>query len=488
MSTQKPLLVEADNFRIYLRGQKKMIIIATCVSAACFIMLKYFFPLPDFFVDSTSYVACAFYKMDVAYRPMGYSNFLRMLHNISSASLFTVFIQYFLFFLSSLFCFFSMDYLAGLPEKPRWPLLIVILVNPLLIFQTNLISSDSVFCSLTVIWFTSCLWIIRQHKWWALLLQLIFLYCCFCVRYTAMFFPVIAVAGFIFCRGNRKYKFLGVALSVSVILFAVRHQKDLTEEKTSTRVFSGFAGWQIANNALYCYKELNINNDDLPTKELRTVDKVIRRYIDSIPTSKGAIGTAYIWDSRSPLIQFQYMAVRYLYLTRFESWFAVSKPFNDYGWYIVRNFPRQFMLCYILPNTKKYFYPDAEALANYNCTNVQLPEETKEWFNLSEDHISCGFEGLQHGVISVYPFVSLLLNVFNIAAIFFFLFMALRRRRKISHYSWTIYLTWSLFYFAFAMFTIFATAVNLRFMDPIFVLGLIMPFALLNSIRPINQT
>jgi len=473
-----------NNFWSYLISQKKIILFALCISAVCFILLKYCFPYPDFFIDSTSYVEWAVHNYEVDYRPVGYSQFLRLVHQISPNSLFTVFIQYVLFFLSSLFCLFSIDYLFRIGERLKLLLMIVVLINPILILQANLISSDSLFCSLTVVWFTLCLWIIKKQNWWALFLQLLVLYLNFEVRYTALFYPVASSLAFVLCPAKLKYKFIGIALTLVTILVFINRQKDLIEEKTGTRVFSGFAGWQIANNVLYCYKNIDIAANDLPSKDLQVIDQYVKRYIDTIENEPGFVGTQYMWDRRSPLKQYQYMVMKSTREIYIKAWFIVSKPFNEYGWYIIRNYPKEFLRYYIMPNTKNYFYPGLEALASYNASTGPLPAETKEWFDFDTDNLNCRYAHIQESTMILYPSISLILNVFNIAAIFLFLFRALRTRKKMSGDIWRLFLFWSVFYFAFMAFIIFATPIVLRYLDPIFILGFVLPFPLLSYIWP----
>ena len=188
-----------DNFISYLRGQKLLLIVAGCLSVVLYPLLRYCYPLPDLFVDSVNYVLWAQYDLPVAYRPVGYSVFLQLVHGVSESSGAVVFAQYLLFVLSSVFFFFSVDYLFGLPKKLALPILVVILCNPILLFQSNLISSDSLFCSLTIVWLTTCLWIVKRPGWWPLIAQLLFLSLAFRVRYIAMFFPVVAIVAFIAC-------------------------------------------------------------------------------------------------------------------------------------------------------------------------------------------------------------------------------------------------------------------------------------------------
>jgi hypothetical protein len=472
--------IQKDTFWTYVRTQKKMILIASVISTACFTVLKYCFPYPDFFVDSINYVLWAVDKFDVAYRPTGYSYFLRLTHTISASATFTVFIQYLLFFLSSLFFFFSADYLFGLPAKLKWLLLIIIVINPILVFQTNLISSDSLFCSLTVSWFTLCLWIVRRPGWLVMMLQSLVLYLSFSVRYAAMFYPLITIVAFILSVSGKWYKLTGIALTAGSMLFAIERQANANEQETGTRTFSGFSGWQIANNALYCYKKISVNTIDLPTSQTQVIDALVKRYIDSVD-APDAVGYVYLWDKNSPLKKYLHVKEYRDHIDYFKAWFAVSGPMSDYGWYIVRNYPGAFTRYYILPNTLNYFYPDKEIMANYNASGITLSPETKAWFDMDADNLSCRFPDLQKNIIAVYPACSLLLNVFSIVAILLFLSRNFRSWKKTRREVRSLFLLWCCFYFVFMAFTIFATAVSLRYMDPFYIIGLVIPFILIRK-------
>ncbi|MCW3121823.1 MAG: hypothetical protein JWQ38_1315 [Flavipsychrobacter sp.] len=467
------------SFLPYLSGQKRMIFIAAGISAICFLLLKVLFPYPDLYVDSTNYVFWAVNKFDVAYRPTTYSDFLRWAHSVAPGATFTVFIQYLLFFLSSMFCFLSADFLLVIPGKLKWPLLLAILLCPLPLLQTNLISSDSLFCSATVTWFTLCLWVVSRHTWWVLILQALLLVLCFELRYAAMFFPVVAIVAFICSSSSLPYKAIGILLTVSVIFFCVDRQTKLNKEATDTEIFSGFSGWQIANNALYCYKHVDVDNNDLPSVQLQTLDKIVKRYIDTVGVQDGELGSSYIWHNLSPLKMYCRLVEHKNKILYSSAWFSISPMLDEYGWYIIRHFPGAYVKYYILPNTVKFFYPDREALVNYNSDNLTLPEETKKWFEMDINKLECKLPGLQKGIISMFPAISMLLNLFNIGALFVFCNRHRKVWGKVNREIKVMFITWAAFYCCFMVFSILASPVNLRFMDPIFVLGVIMPVILL---------
>lgn len=470
-----------NDFRSYLRANKKTILITIGVSLPFFCILKYIYPYPDLFVDSNNYVDWAVRDLAVSYRPTGYTYLLKFLHGISDSAMFTIFVQYLFFLLSTLFCMLSADHLYGIPKKLMLPLLIAIVANPMLLLQVNMVSSDTIFSSLTVVWFTLCMWIAKRGNIPLILAQILLLYLCFEIRFMAMFYPVVAMVAIYFSTSKWTYKIAGMGLTIFVILLAVEREKDLVEKATGTRVFSGFSGWQIANNALYAYKYMDVDVTDMPSNEMKVLDGCVRFFIDSVNTVPGEVSSSYIWDRKSPLKQFVMANSVRSHIPYFPLWFSTSQLYNEYGWYLIKTFPKQYFQHFLLPNTRQYFYPDKEALWDYCDGRPQIPPATKQWFNFDTDVLSNRAPGLQKSIMPAFPALSMLLNAFNVLAIFYFLVRTFRVRKLVPSGMWKFFLTWSFFYLSFVGFTIFAASVNLRFMDPIFVLGFIAPFVLLRG-------
>jgi len=474
--------VPGNIFFKYLLSQKRLLIIAVAVFAVLYLALKFFFPLPDFFGDSFTYIGDAMINSDITFRPKGYPIFLMLMHYISGSANFVVFAQYLLFFLSTLFCFFSCDHLFGFPEKFKKVAFYLALVNPVLIFQANLISSDSLFCSLTVVWFTLCFWAIKKHNWPALILQAVFLVLCFQVRYTALFFPLVGVAAFTFSRGRVLYKLAGIAITISVIYFSVERQKNLIKAETGEPIFSGFSGWQIANNVLCYYKEIKVDKDDFPSIESELVDRFVKRVIDSVYTPN-YVGTKYIWDKTSPLKIYLYARLKYTKNIYYREWWLASRPLSEFGWSIIKHNPMAYARYFMAPNFINFLYPDPEALTNYDGWHSILTIGSRQWYGLESDHLYCRFPGLQKKIIAIYPAIFFILNLVNLVLIFAFLFKNLKIWRKTDKYARSLFYIWSLFYFGYLLFSVFSTTVLLRYLDPLFTLGIVMPFVLFQQYK-----
>lgn len=467
-----------ETFYRYLAAQKKMILVATAISVVCFVLLKYCFPVPDFNPDSTNYIDWAFRKFDVAFRPVGYSYFLRLLHAVTDSHLFFVFIQFVLFFLSTLYCFFSIDYLYGIPAKYRWPIFIAVVCNPVLIIQTNLITSDTIFCSLTVTWFAVCLWMLKKMNWQTFVAQILLLFICFEMRYTALFYPFVTIFIILISGAKKAYKLVTVLITVAVIFASIEWHKNENERVTGARVLSGFSGWQLANNALYCYKHVTIDTSELPSVQSKIINHFVEKYIDSV-TIVDEVGFEFLWLPKSPLKKYMRIKQQFDRLPYLEEWYVSSISMNEYGWYIISHNPGPFMRYFIWPNFKRYLYPDPETIKNYYTSKVEIPQITVDWFKLKSAAITCRFPDLEKWIILPYPAICLLMEIFNVFAICVFAFRAFRVWRGIPLMVKGLFLSWTFYYFAFMAFSVFASAVNLRFLDPFFILGYIIPFILL---------
>jgi hypothetical protein len=478
----KTLPAAGEDFKTYLLTNKKLILSGAAVSFTLFALLKVLFPDPDFFLDSYSYVEDAIKRPDITYRPRGYANFLSILHSISSAPLFTVFVQFIVFLLSSVFFVFSSDYLFGLPQKLKAVVFYLAIVNPILLLQTNLVSSDSLFCSLTVTWFTFCLWAIRRPNWFVLLAQVVLLLFCFHVRYTAMYFPAIAVAFFLFSKGNLVYKMAGIVLSCGLIYHSVEMQKEEMYRVTYVRMLSAFSGWQIANNVLCYYKEIDVRKEDLPTFDAENIDEFVKKFINDHYIEGNNIGTYYLWEPKSPLKYYLAARKERSGNSYFLEWCICAELFNDYAWAIIKQYPMAYVRYFMGGNLKHYVYPNPEALDNYDRWHSAIPAGTKTWFGFNKDHLECRFPNLQEKIIAPYPAISFIINIANILVLALLLFFIIKYRKRADRDTLRLFFSWGTFYFSFVLFCLFSTIVLLRYLDPLFMLGLVMPFVLVERI------
>ena len=477
MKIGKPLLSLKEGFAAYLLNQKTSLAIwfsVVCIQGA---LVNFLFPYPNFFSDSYTYVADAISDLGFSYRPQGYPDYLIYLHKLLPSPGFAAFMQYVLFVLSSFLCVLSCGYLFGLSKRQTNWLLAVVLLNPMLVFTANLISSDSLFCSLTVLWFTSLLWVIRRSGWINLIINGALLLVCLHVRYTALFYFFVSAIAFIASKGKLHIKIAGIAVSLMVIWGYVNWQENKNDDLFHVRIFSAFANWQIANNALCYYKKLDVSPSDMPSKETEVLDFAVKKFIDTIYT-EGHLSTQYMWDRRSPLKRYVGMKCRVEKEKYFPEWVRCSVDIGEYGQTLVKQHPWAYVQYFVFPNFKNFLVPDLEALEDYNVYNLTVPGNCKVWYNLDTDVLTPKYRYLEKHVMAPFPYLNCILNLFNIAFIFFFLIRNWSRRKLIRTDIQGLFIIWSAFYLGYMFFSVTSAYIVFRYLDVIFVLGVIMPVVL----------
>ena len=482
MKVGKPLLSPEQNFVAYLKSQRTVLAIWMSVAVLQCALLEFLFPYPDFFSDSYTYVADAVVNLGLSFRPQGYPDFLVYLHQVMPSPGLVVLTQYLLFILSSLFCILSCGYLFGLNRRKTNWLLAAVLLNPMLVFTTNLVSSDSLFCSLTVLWFTSLLWVIRKVGWANLTLHVLLLLACLHVRYTALFYFIISSVAFLVAQGKGVLKAIGIAATLSVLCGYISWQQDKAERLVNVRVFSGFSNWQIANNVLCYYKNIEVQATDMPSKDDSIIDYVVKRFIDTIYT-EGRLGTQYMWDKRSPLKRYVMMRARLDKEKYFREWMLCSEEIGEYGRTLVKKYPMAYVRYFMLPNFRNFLVPDLEALEDYNVYNLTVTKECKRWYNLDTDFLYPRYLHLERRLMAAFPYLNCGLNLFNILFIFSFLILNWKRRKTLDRNIRGLFVAWAVFYFTYLLFSVASAYIVFRYLDITFVLGVIMPVVLFPTLR-----
>ena len=478
MNIGKPNRAFNGGFIKYVWAQKKLIAAWLLASAVLFVLLKILFPYPDFFFDSFTYVQeAATESHGFGFRPQGYPEFLYLLHILYPSAGLVVLIQYLLFTSSTLFFVLSSRYLYSVSTRQNNWLLGLTLLNPMLLFIANLVSSDSLFCSLTVLWFTSLLWIVRKPGWVNIVVHILLLFACLHTRYIALFYFAISITAFIVANGTWFFRISGIAMSILVVYGYVAWQEHKIEDQFQVQTFSGFANWQVANNVLCYYKKLDVAPSDLPTEETKMIDLYVKRWIDS-SYKDGQLGTEYMWDKKSPLKIYTTMKGRVEHEKYFYEWIRCSKDIGDYGRTLIKNNPTAYVKYFMIPNFRNFLVPDLEALGNYNYYNLTVTRECMDWYQLDTDFLSCRVLHLEEKLMFLFPYLNGLLNLLNIGFIFFFLSRNLKRWKSLGKDVRALFVVWTCFYLGYMFFSIASAYVVFRYLDVVFILGVVIPVIL----------
>lgn len=468
-------------------GNKKKTVVLLSVMILSWIVFKLFYPRIDFNIDSYTYINVAKYYDVISYRPIGYSVFLRLLHFVTTSDYVLATLQYLLFQGASLALFFTVREFYRLERPLEILVLGCILLDPFAFYLSNIVMSDSLFASLSLFWITTLLWLIRRPSWWLAGLQLLLLYLAFYVRYSAMFYPVLAALAFVLTRKNLVFKISGIAATFLLIFLVRAHIKNLTFGLTGKANFTAFTGWQLANNAMHVYLSLPVDTTGFETPEVQDLSHYVQRYFnapdDSLYKLAKHCTCQFMWYKTSPLRLYwrswatqHYPADTSSYLGM-VSWNGLAGIYSSYGKTVIKKHPIAFARYYLWPSAKTFFVSDLDVFQIYNQGHPELLPLGKEWFNLRSVKVDvCSFT-IEAKILAPIPWIFFFLNLLFLAAIVLYFSKRSYWRENPDLTSGMILV--ALFIAANTCFSIYATPSMLRYQGTQFVLLLIFsPYGL----------
>jgi len=476
-------------FIFHTQANRRYFWIALAGTIIQFIIFKILYPFPDFISDSYSYIATNIYHMDVNLWPIGYSKFLLLVHAVSHSDTFLVAVQYFLLEASLAYFFYTILYLYGPAKNTTVILFIFLFFNPLFLYLSNCVLSDALFSALSIVFLSQFLWMLHRPTTGQVLLQGIIIGLAFTIRYAAIYYPLVAIAGFLLSQQRLAVKIWGILLGIILMMPFYYYTQQKTREVTGTAEFSVFGGWQIANNALYMYDHINVDSNKLPP-ETRALDRLSKQFFLKVPPKPGELaalpGTYFIkvpWAILKP-----YMAAHYTYTDppgQFRAWGMVSPIYNKYGTYLITHYPYAFAQYYLWLNTKNYFLPHLEKFGNYNLAINTIPAHVQDWFDYITPNINSISATFQGKLFYIYPILFMVLNTYFIAYMIW-IFLTGGFKRLSQNFRPTVQFI-SIFLLLNFGFSVFATPVVLRYQVVPMTILFVFSLLLLEAPSNLNQ-
>ncbi|RFS20739.1 hypothetical protein DVR12_19475 [Chitinophaga silvatica] len=450
------------------RESRNYFAVTTLVSIVGFVVFKYFFSFPNFIHgDSFVYIAMARNNVEVETYPIGYPMFLRFFSVFSKSDYLLVTIQFLLLQFSTLYFVFSIFCLFNLARVAKIILLIFVVCNPINLFLSNYISTDTFFLSFSLIWFTQVLWLMRVTSFKLLTINILLLAFLFMIRYNALYYPLVTLFSIIISRKNIISRLIGLGISCLFIFCYIKYTSKGFEKITGVNQFSPFSGWQLANNALYAYRY--VDSSDLKKLPIRykKIDKIVREYFDTTrdvkkyPVETLKASTVYMWDPSSPLNLYMNKIFKDDSTSKpLQKWAFVAPMMKDYGSVLIKAYPKEFFIYYILPNSLKYYNPPLEFLAEYNGGKDSISIVAKDWFDYKDPLVHNRIKRPDFSFLRFYSLIVASMNVMlllNIAS--YFLLGIYRRFKDSKSFVLLIILIWAVN----MAFSIFASSIALRF-------------------------
>jgi hypothetical protein len=438
------------------------------LSILFFAGFKLLYPKPDLFFDSVNYLEWAVKDFKIAYRPLGYPHFLQWFIGMQGNYIRIVVIQ-FLIFLFSSYCFLETLFVLLQPSKwVRRICLAAVLFNPVAYFLVNNLGADNLFVSLSALWMGLLLrsFFYTRNRGWYFLLHLACFFCLLALRPNALYYPFFGIVILLFMRLKNSVKLIYTALYLMVFFFLYNKGLDNTEQEIGVRIYSGFAGWAMANNAIHIYNAAEVDGnifadpDQLDIHKLVLAHRATARYSDAV-TDK------YMWDPKGPLKMYLYQYRQRTRVDYFNAWWELSPMYRDYGMTLVKHYPFAFFKAFFWPNFIYFLYPPSEAMGVDN----PFQELTPEWVNylgMKQDPGSVepyrGFHKNSVQVVEIiYAVLSPLCILFCLFVCIQYFFLFCRTGFKPDNPKLRVLFVLSLFYLVTIVLLIFAHMVLLRY-------------------------
>jgi len=411
--------VSFTDFLIKDKRNRTILWLAAVAIIVQFAAFKYLYPFASYIHgDSFSYLKAADQNLSINTYLIGYSKFLRLFNVFFKSDFALVFFQYLFIQCSVLFFVFTLFYFYKPRKLFEIILLSFVVFNPLFLHLGNLVSSDAIFLGLSLIWFTTLLWIIQHPTNRIIIWHSAVLFIAFTFRYNAMIYPVIS--SIIFCLSNlsSRQKLKGIALILTFCGFFVCFTCYEYKKLTGNWQYSPFSGWQLVNNAMYAYRYVDIVDRKPVTKDYQPLDNMIREYFDSTrdirnnPQEGMLASTVYMWTKSLTLYKYRdSLFKKDSAASELKKWASMGPFYKKYGIYIIKKYPWHFLKYFIWPNANKYYAPPVEFLEEYNSGKNDVTEQAKNWFGYRSRIIKTRMNNKPVWILSFYPILSGMSNL-----------------------------------------------------------------------------
>ncbi|BAV07734.1 hypothetical protein SAMN05421788_10386 [Filimonas lacunae] len=396
---------------------KDLFTVAILAMVVVFVVYKIIYPFPDFMPDSYFYMGMAKDKYQLVPHiwPVGYAWFLRTLHFFSSGHYVYVVVQYLFLQLFSLHFLATLFKVFNPPRRIKITMLAFLVFNPMYLYLANLIASDAVFIALTVAWLHILVLMVTKPQWWHFLAQVLLLTYLMILRLQALYYPVLLLIALFFTR----YTFIAKAATVVGVAFLmgwfVTATKQANEKALGIRIFNGFSGYQLANNAMYMYPYIQHDTNVFAHTPQAEIDRHVREYNDTAYRNRAYItpfdGPGLILTFDGPLKYHEKVTLHLRNPDKSGLW-CYHKAGEDmalYGRKLIVEHPIAYARYYLLPNVINYLLPMEEQFWKYNEGHDYVWLVAQQWFGL-QNGVYCYWLFGSHYVAQVFKCFFLWLN------------------------------------------------------------------------------
>ncbi len=417
--------------RLYAKN-KVYIWSALCVSILLLTGFKIIYPYPNMVLDSYYYVLGAINHADVSPWAIGYSWFLRVLGIFTHSPLALVVFQYLLLAASLIVLFLTLTEILRLSKVTRWIIFPFFFCDPLLFYCSNFVMADALFISFSVLWISLLLWMLYWPRPWMLWVHTALILLVFCVRYNALYYPVVAALALLMSQYSWRQKLIGTAAQLVVIGGFIGYTSMRVGQVSGVSQFSPFGNWKMANDALYMYGHIyQDDNSPVPAK-FTVLHQTVRDYFQKVGQVDNLLnfrsqfyGSQYMFTYGTPLVSYKVS----LYgedseFVNFKKMAAVGPLYGEYGAYLIKKFPGAFLEYFVGPNAIRYAFPPMEAFGSlppFFLRSDYLGQASRTWFGLHTLTVSWDRIRLRGKILRPYQTIVFFIHVLFVLSLLGFI-------------------------------------------------------------------
>lgn len=469
------------DFSAFLKSReiRAELILTSLLTILTTVFLLWLYPFPNTYADTGAYITVAQTGLIGNFRPPGYSWFMAGAHYLNPNPNVLVSLQTALYFFSSLFFYLTARFFFDRGHRLMWKIFfLVFMLSPTSIYLCSFVISDALFITLTNLWLATILLIVGTRRLSAVLWNTLLLLLLLQVRYIALFYPLITV-GALFIAYFKRHKLRFVALSAlqtAVFLGVIAFTTYQTEKNIGVRVFSGFSGWQKANNAMHVLPHINLQPKDIKDPELRKLHAfmIAHNPVELYPR-KDSVVVTYLWSPLTGPKKLMYRIWGNGNKSYLHYWHKTSIPLGKWGDYIISSYPGLFLKHYIRPNFLFLFQMSNEALFIWPPPSKQI----RDWFACSNCAVAPRYSFFHHFLAATAS------KSFNILWLLFagtVLMLPFRSRLRCTSTQYHMLLLVSFFSATYVIMSVYASPIVLRYLLVIRHSLMLLPFLILINI------
>ncbi len=344
---------------IFHSSNRKVLAFIVCYHLLLAFIFNWAYPFAISSYDTPNYMLAAQLKEFCGYRPYGYSFFINFCTFFWQSVYSIVFFQSLFFLIASLSFIFTIQYFFPSKSKRNFYLFIFLLCisfNPF--FLNNVLISDSLFISLSLLWVSSFIHLIYAQKINFSLFLFNFLVCFLAskVRYAGLIYPVIGVLVTILIY-RKKIGIMALGAGGFILVFLIVYNQGINQnkEKYGVPIFSAFGGLAQLNNASVLIPKAK---SGFRNQELDLLETYFKKQPDSLFTTEKVLTGTLIWGNMYPQkIYTNFISKRNKDKGYLTCYVYCGKLYSEYASHLIKNNTSLYLSKFYFPNLLRAVYP-----------------------------------------------------------------------------------------------------------------------------------